>query len=128
MQSNELIIRELFEAMERVDWAAIEAHPGLADLRQNYPMMVTAFPDMRHTVDHIFSNGENVSWITTTKGTHLGHFMNVAPTGKPVHFMTIGINTVRDGKIVEHWGIPDMFSLMFTLGLTMQPAEASTTQ
>ena len=38
------------------------------------------------------------------------------PTGKPVHFTVIDVATVRDGRIVEHWGVPDRFAILAHTG------------
>jgi predicted ester cyclase len=40
----------------------------------------------------------------------------VAPTGREIQFETVDVMRVRDGKITEHWGVADLFSLMQQLG------------
>jgi predicted ester cyclase len=40
----------------------------------------------------------------------------VAPTGRKIHFDTVDAMRVHDGKITEHWGVANLFSLMQQLG------------
>jgi ketosteroid isomerase-like protein len=49
-------------------------------------------------------------------GTHQGTFLGVAPTGRKIHFETVDVMRVRNGKITEHWGVANLFSLMQQLG------------
>jgi predicted ester cyclase len=74
-----------------------------------------AFSDLRFTVADIAQNGDTV-WIRAeVTGTHTGPFLG-PPTGKPVHFTVIDVATVRDGRIVEHWGVPDRFAILAQTG------------
>lgn len=74
-----------------------------------------AFADLRFTVADTAQNGETV-WIRAeATGTHTGPFLGPA-TGKPVRFTVIDVATVRDGRIVEHWGVPDRFAILAQTG------------
>jgi predicted ester cyclase len=61
--------------------------------------------------------------VSTVRGTHLGPFMGIAPTGKQVSFMVLWVDRIVDGNIVEHWGIPDFLSLFRQVGVTISPTE-----
>jgi len=39
-----------------------------------------------------------------------------------VHFTVIDVATVRDGRIVEHWGVPDRFAILAQTGQLERPA------
>ena len=52
----------------------------------------------------------------TYHGTHKGEFFGMAPTGRKIQFETVDVMRVRDGKITEHWGVANLFSLMQQLG------------
>lgn len=43
------------------------------------------------------------------------------PTGRPVHFTVIDVATVRDGRIVEHWGVPDRLAVLLQIGALQPP-------
>ena len=40
----------------------------------------------------------------------------MAPTGRTIQFETVDVMRVRDGKITEHWGVANLFSLLQQLG------------
>jgi hypothetical protein len=50
--------------------------------------------------------------VKTYHGTHQGEFLGVAPTGRKIQFETVDVMRVRNGKIAEHWGVANLFSLM----------------
>lgn len=52
----------------------------------------------------------------TYHGTHQGTFLGVAPTGRKVHFETVDAMRLRNGRIAEHWGVANLFSLIQQLG------------
>lgn len=75
-----------------------------------------AFPDFRCTVEDIAADGEKV-WVRLSGGgTQLGPLFGHPPTGKTARINIIDICRFENGKIVEHWGVPDNLSLMQQLG------------
>ncbi|HSS93027.1 MAG TPA: ester cyclase [Candidatus Dormibacteraeota bacterium] len=50
-------------------------------------------------------------------GTNLGTFAGRPPTGKQAFIDVIDIARFEDGKMVEHWGVPDQLGMMKALGL-----------
>lgn len=82
----------------------------------------TAFPDIRLTVEDVVASGDLVWFRGTMRGTHLGELLGLAPTGAEVTVGLIDIWRVVDGRVVEHWGGPDMFDLFRQLGATFSPA------
>jgi predicted ester cyclase len=42
--------------------------------------------------------------------------MGLTPTGRCIHFETVDVMRVHDGKITEHWGVANLFSLLQQLG------------
>lgn len=75
-----------------------------------------AFPDGRMEVDLLVSEGDLVGIRNTWHGTHLGDFYGIKPSGKKISVSSIGIDRVRDGKIVEGWGELNMLRMMQDLG------------
>jgi predicted ester cyclase len=61
-------------------------------------------------------DGEIVTTFKTYHGTHKGAFLGVAPTGRKIHFETVDAMRVHNGRITEHWGVANLFSLMQQLG------------
>jgi predicted ester cyclase len=48
--------------------------------------------------------------------------MGVKPTRKSFEIQAMGFVRIEDGKIVERWGVPDLFSLFQQLGQKELPA------
>lgn len=72
----------------------------------------------------MIAEGDRVAVRVTGYGTHTGpgEFMNLAPTGKHLRVMGIGIYRSQDGKIVEHWNVVDMLGALQQLGVIPMPA------
>ena len=64
---------------------------------------VEAFPDLRLTVEDVFSVGDMLAARLTFRGTHHGEFQGIPPTGKEVTFSSIEIDRMVGGKVQEHW-------------------------
>jgi steroid delta-isomerase-like uncharacterized protein len=97
--------------------------PGRDGARGLYHALRAAFPDFRAEVHRQAADGELVVTYTTYRGTHRGSFLGLAPTGRRVHFKSVDVMRVRDGRVVEHWGVANFSSLMRQLGAW--PAAAS---
>ena len=65
------------------------------------------FPDLSITVEDLMAEGDRVAARVTMRGTHLGEFQGLAPTGKRVEVGAIDMFRISGGKIVEHWGHAD---------------------
>jgi steroid delta-isomerase-like uncharacterized protein len=104
---------------------------GLEAWRQFSGSFAQAFPDIRLTVEEIFSEGDLVAARVAFHGTHRGEeFQGIPPTGREVAFTSIEVNRVRDGKVEEHWVDLDLLGLMQQLGTIPEPGheeEASPT-
>jgi len=78
---------------------------------------VGAFPDLQVTLDDELSSGEKVVTRWTTRATHQGELMGIAPTGNQVEVTALGIWRVSDGKIAEAWLVFDALGMMQQLGV-----------
>jgi predicted ester cyclase len=101
--------------------------PGPLDLEawsQFTAAFVEAFPDLRLTVEDIFSAGNMVAARVAFRGTHRGEFQGIPPTDKEVAFSSIEIDRIVDGKVQEHWFELDQLGLMRQLGALPGPAHS----
>lgn len=74
-----------------------------------------AMPDLRFTVQD-WAERDGVVWVRAEAvGTNTGPFLG-RPTGRPVRFDVIDVARVVDGRIVEHWGVPDRFAVLAQIG------------
>jgi predicted ester cyclase len=80
-----------------------------------------AFPDLRYTIEDLISDDDKV-WVRMIgHGTNLGPYMGHPPTGRSIAIDVIDIVRIKDGRIVEHWGVPDRLGAMMQMGILGQP-------
>ncbi len=102
---------------------------GREALRQFVSMYRTAFPDLRVTIEDQFAEGDKVVTRWSSRGTHKGELMGIAPTGKHVAGVTgIAIDRYSSGKFVEGWGNWDTLGLMQKLGVIPALAQPAATR
>jgi predicted ester cyclase len=82
--------------------------PGSEGLKQALTIYRSAFPDLEATLDDILAEGEMVALRWNIRGTHLGKWLGIPPTGN--HFTAAGITHFRiaGGKMVEGWTSADL--------------------
>jgi hypothetical protein len=98
--------------------------PDKPGARRLYKALRTAFPDFHAVIHWQTADGEVVTTFKTYHGTHQGTFLGVAPTGRKIHFEAVDAMRVHEGKITEHWGAANLFSLMQQLGALPSAAQA----
>jgi predicted ester cyclase len=86
-------------------------------LKRVWAMLYGIYPDIRLVVEDLIAEGDKVVGRTTVSGTHRGEFMGVAGTGKSVTYSEIFIFRIRDGRIVETWGVVDLYAQMKQIGV-----------
>ncbi|MGZ4540181.1 MAG: ester cyclase [Blastococcus sp.] len=75
-----------------------------------------AVPDMAFTIEDSVERGDTI-WVRARgRGTATGPFFG-PPSGRPVDITVIDVARVVDGRIVEHWGVPDRFALLAQTGV-----------
>jgi predicted SnoaL-like aldol condensation-catalyzing enzyme len=78
------------------------------------------------SLDRAFSNRQyklinycvkdDIAWVHyKSSGVHTGSFMGQEPRGKTFHIDVMDVARIENGKIVEHWGVPDRFALLMQL-------------
>jgi predicted ester cyclase len=89
------------EAIAKVKSAMQEVHRGM--------------PDMRFSIEDWAEHGDTI-WVRAEGvGTNTGPFFG-PPSGKPVRITVFDVARIVDGRIVEHWGVPDRFALLVQTG------------
>ncbi len=64
-------------------------------------MYFSAFPDLQCTIEDLIAEGDKVACRWTTRATHKGNFLGVAPTNRRITVTGISIFRIAEGKIVE---------------------------
>jgi steroid delta-isomerase-like uncharacterized protein len=89
--------------------------------KQVVAMFSTAFPDLKHTVDEMISEGNTVAARWTVRGTHQGEFQGIVPTGRQIVLSGATTHHMADGRIVETWLAMDNLDLLQQLGAIPKP-------
>jgi predicted SnoaL-like aldol condensation-catalyzing enzyme len=100
--------------------------PGPEGVKGAIRYLHGAFPDFTMTVEDVVVDGDKIWGRMRARGTNLGPIMGRPPTGKVMDITVIDICRFADGKLVEHWGVPDRFAQMEQLGLLPEPAAVGT--
>jgi predicted ester cyclase len=75
-----------------------------------------AFPDASFTIEDAVESQDTI-WVRVhAQGTASGPFFG-PPSGRRVDFTVIDVARVVDGRIVEHWGVPDRFAVLAQTGV-----------
>jgi predicted ester cyclase len=88
-------------------------HPaGPAGVKAVIASLRRAFSDFRLTVEDLTVDGQVVWTRNLATGTHDGPFRGRPPTGRRISITVFDVMRVVDGRIVEHWGLPDHLTLL----------------
>lgn len=98
---------------------------GAEKLKEVFARLHRAYPDLKVTVEDVIAEGDKVVGRNTVTGTHRGEYMGLPPTGKSVSYDEIFIFRFANGRIVETWGVVDVFAQMRQLGMIPQPRSQS---
>jgi len=82
--------------------------PGPEGTKQAISTYRTAFPDLKATVDDIFAAGDRVAFRWSFRGTHLGDWLGIPPTGNHIAATGISVYRIAGGKVVENWTSIDL--------------------
>jgi steroid delta-isomerase-like uncharacterized protein len=111
---------EVFEELFADDFLDHTPQPNMtpdkSGVRGLYRALREAFPDFHAVIHWQTAEGEVVTTFKTYYGTHKGTFLGIPPTGKEIHFETVDAMRVHNGRIKEHWGVANLYSLMQQLG------------
>ncbi len=119
LTANKDLVRRLFEEVfpagdpagvrELVAPATIDHNPmpgqpaGVEGIEYVMATLLTAYPDLRFTVDDLVAEADRVAIQWTMRGTHMGPMLDQAPSNQPVSQTAIVIFRIADGKIAERW-------------------------
>ena len=90
--------------------------PGREGLKKHVTAYRTAFPDLTFTIDDVLAEGNKVTVRWTSRGTHEGVVMGIAPTGKQITLTGISVHRITSGKVTESWVTWDTLGMMQQLG------------
>lgn len=104
------------------------SQPGAQGLKDTIMTLRGWCSDFQLTIEDLVAEGDMV-WIRNrARGTNNGSIMGQPPTGRSIDIDVIDIARFENGKLIEHWGVPDQLGLMEQLGLVpgREPREVAT--
>lgn len=100
-------------------------HQGRVGLIAINARLRTAFPDLEWTIEEQVAEADKVASYLVWRGTHLGVFQGIPPTGKRVTVPCMAIDYFVAGQCKKSRMLMDTMSLMQQLGVIPAPAQAS---
>jgi predicted ester cyclase len=85
-------------------------------LRQRVAAFRHAFPDLSVEPDLLIAEGDLVALRATGRGTHLGAFQGLAPTGSSWSATCTALYRVQGGAIVDAWVQWDLLAILEQIG------------
>jgi steroid delta-isomerase-like uncharacterized protein len=140
IEQNQALVRRCFEELDKMNLSVLDevcapdyvvyfpGTPGPMSREAIKPVWSTffgAFPDLRHTIEDLFAEGDKVVVRLTIRGTHRSEFQGIPPTGKAIVMASMNIFRCTGGKIVEQRIEYDALGMLQQLGVIPVPEQAS---
>jgi steroid delta-isomerase-like uncharacterized protein len=97
---------------------------GRTGIKQREKMLADSL-DVHFTVEDMIAEGDKVVVRWRNRGTHIGEFLGVPPTGRDFSIEGINVYRVEDGRLAEGWSVADVFGQMLQLGVIPAPEPAA---
>jgi steroid delta-isomerase-like uncharacterized protein len=99
--------------------AEVAATPrGPKEMKAHMEEWLRGFPDLKFTIEQIFSGGDKVFTQTEMEGTHTGTWLEVPPTNRRVTVRAMTVHRIARGKVAEDWVMVGSLGFFQQLGLT----------
>jgi len=118
---NEQVARDLVTALWAGDTDAAKEHPGYWNTLHTFGILRAAFPDLSASVERQVAVDDIVVTQLGMSGTHQGAFFGAEPTGEQVAWTIVYVDTLRDGKVVEHASGDGWLDLLIRIGAIPPP-------
>jgi predicted ester cyclase len=128
-ESNEDVVRRVYEYYNRGDWDRFDGVVGgayahhnnsltlnLSQFKRGAAWIRAGIPDFRIDIEDMVAGGDKVAVRFVGRGTHLGSLYGETPTSKSIALYGIVIYRVQDGMIAEDWEALDEGDLMKQIG------------
>jgi predicted ester cyclase len=102
--------------------------PGQAEGREGIKQrdqMLAQSLNIHFTVEDLIAERDMVVVRWRNRGTHIGEFLGIPPTGRDFSIEGINVYRVEDGRLAEGWSVADVFGQMLQLGVIPAPEPAA---
>jgi predicted ester cyclase len=123
VEENKTVIRRLLrDGLAKQDRGVLDELIAAPHVREEWERKFAAFPDLELRAEHMIGEGDEVWTRGVFRATHAGDFGSYMATGRSVELPCMDWWIVRDGRVVDNWGV-------WSSGLLIRPhAEASPTE
>lgn len=70
-----------------------------------FDLLRVAIPDINVEIQDMIAEGEKVTTRKVFRGTFAADLLGLTATNKSIAIQVIDIFVVRDGRLIEHWGM-----------------------
>jgi predicted ester cyclase len=121
-ERNKAVVRRLVEEVlngGQLDVIGELYAPELAAAAMDWiAPFLASFPDTYMEIIDLVAEGDRVAARFICSGTHTGEWLGHAPTGRRFERIDeAGFYRIREGRIVESWGVEDTLRRLEQLGL-----------
>ncbi len=88
---------------------------GIEGAKEHILGVHAIYRNLRITVERQIAEGDWVATQITARGTHVGAWLGMKPTGKALEFTGVNLDKVVGGRIVEHGGATNMLEPLMGL-------------
>ena len=100
-----------------------EAPSAIEQVKDAIRSLHRAVPDISFTIEDSVEQGDKIWVRVRAQGTASGPFFG-PPSNRRLDLTVIDVARVVDGRIVEHWGVPDRFAMLVQTGVLERLAQA----
>jgi len=94
---------------------------GIDGTKATISILHSWFSDFELSVVKLSADGDTVWALNRARGVNTGSIFGNPPTGQTFEIDVIDIARFVNGKIVEHWAVPDQLGMLVQLGLAPRP-------
>lgn len=96
---------------------------GIEGAKEHIVGVHETYRNLQIAVERQIAEGDWVVTQITARGTHVGSWLGMKPTGKDVEFTGVNVDRVVGGRIVEHGGATNMLEPLLEIGAVRIVAE-----
>lgn len=115
-KGNLSILDEVFTEDYVLEFPGDAAPLDLAQTKEFYSALYSAFPDLTHSIEDQIAEGDKVVTRWIARGTHRGDFMGISPTEREVALRGINIYRIEADKLAQSHVSWDILGLLQQLG------------
>lgn len=124
-ETNKRVIRSFYEEVvnrgEAGKLADYVAPYLLEQMKAHLLAVRSTYPDLTLEVGRQIAEGDWVVTCVVARGTHLGRWLGLEPSGKTVQIAGVNVDRLEKGLIVEHGGAANTLEAFLESGILSLP-------